>query len=110
MLPVSAKVCLVHAGNELVRLELSDNPMTSDVAGELASTIRRHPKLKSLILNDISLCGDGSVDGLLDICSALNESAPELEELELSLNEITEEGGKVISRDCPLLFVSRFLN
>ena len=86
---------MLSAGKELVRLELSDNPMTAEVAEELAETIRAQPKLQSLILNDISLCGDDNTDGLAQICAALTASAPHLEELELALNEISVEGAKV---------------
>ena len=36
------------AGEALVKLDLSDNPMTAEVAPALAETVRRHPELRVL--------------------------------------------------------------
>lgn len=74
-----------------MKLDLSDNPMTADMADELAETLKGHSKLKVLILNDMSLTDEG----VGCILAALKESAPDLEQLELALNEITTEGAKV---------------
>ena len=82
----------LRAGQQLVKLDLSDNPMTSEVAGELAGLIRSQPRLQVLNLNDTSL-GD---EGVAAVAEALSTSAPELVELELALNEITPEGAKVL--------------
>ncbi len=73
------------------KLDLSDNPMTAEVASALARTIMGQPQLRALILNDISLTDEG----VAPILEALIEGAPHLEELELALNEITPEGAKV---------------
>lgn len=86
-----------RAGKELVSLELSDNPMTAAVSDELVTTVKAHPSLRSLILNDILLCENEDSEGLEKICEALKDCAPELEELELALNEITAEGARVQS-------------
>jgi len=74
-----------------VKLDLSDNPMTAEVADALAHTISAQPQLRTLILNDISLTDEG----LSPILEALVDGAPQLEELELALNEMTPEGAKV---------------
>ena len=79
------------AGAQLRKLDLSDNPMTAEVASALAHTIAGQPQLRALILNDISLMDEG----IGPILEALVEGAPDLEELELALNEITQEGVKV---------------
>ena len=78
-------------GHQLAKLDLSDNPMTSDVAVALADLVSSHSQLRSLNLNDTSL-GD---EGVTVLSRALAESAPDLEELELALNEITAESAKV---------------
>ena len=74
-----------------MKLDLSDNPMTADMAEDLAETLKGHPRLKALILNDMSLTDEG----VGCILAALKDHAPELEHLELALNEITPEGAKV---------------
>ena len=77
----------------MVKLDLSDNPMTADMAEELAETLKGQPRIQTLILNDMSLTDEGVVS----IVEALTGSAPELAHLELALNEITPEGAKVIA-------------
>ena len=74
-----------------MKLDLSDNPMTSEVAEELAQTLRQQPLLKALNLNDTSL---GDV-GVSTVAAALAESPAQLEQLELALNEITPAGAEV---------------
>ena len=44
-----------YAGNCLQRLDLSDNPITGDVAESLAEMLRGQPHLRALNLNDTSL-------------------------------------------------------
>lgn len=43
------------AGRCLQRLDLSDNPMTGDVAEALAAMLQQQPHLRALNLNDTSL-------------------------------------------------------
>lgn len=74
-----------------MKLDLSDNPMTAEMADELAETVRQQPNIRTLILNDMSLTDEG----VGCILAALQQSAPDLETLELALNEITPEGAKV---------------
>uniref|UniRef100_A0A7S0R6D9 WPP domain-containing protein n=1 Tax=Chlamydomonas leiostraca TaxID=1034604 RepID=A0A7S0R6D9_9CHLO len=80
-------------GRSLVRLDVSDNPMTEEVAPALAALIRAQPGLKALNLNDTSLTNDGAVV----VALALAEGAPALEELGLALNEITAAGAKAVA-------------
>ena len=47
------------AGASLRRLDLSDNPMTAEVAPALAEVLLRHPGLVALNLNDTSLTNEG---------------------------------------------------
>jgi Ran GTPase-activating protein (RanGAP) involved in mRNA processing and transport len=78
-----------------VRLDLSDNPMTEEVAPAVAECVRRQPHLKYLNLNDTSLTDQG----VKLVCSALSQpgACQELEELELALNEITPEGARSVA-------------
>ena len=48
-------IVLFPAGNCLQRLDLSDNPMTGDVAESLAEMLKGQPHLRALNLNDTSL-------------------------------------------------------
>ncbi|KAL0024197.1 hypothetical protein WJX77_006533 [Trebouxia sp. C0004] len=80
-------------GKRLHRLDLSDNPMTGDVAESLAAMLRGQPHLRALNLNDTSL----EDAGVSTIAQALANSAPELEELELALNEVTPAGAKELA-------------
>lgn len=54
---VQRTTCVVMspAGNCLQRLDLSDNPMTGDVADSLAEMLKGQPHLRALNLNDTSL-------------------------------------------------------
>lgn len=81
------------AGRCLQRLDLSDNPMTGDVAEALAAMLQQQPHLRALNLNDTSL----EDAGVSTIAQALANSAPELEELELALNEVTPDGAKELA-------------
>jgi large subunit ribosomal protein L31/Ran GTPase-activating protein 1 len=98
---------LTAAGTALKRLDLSDNPLTSDCAPEIAACVAHHPNLTSLNLNDTSL-GD---EGIAAVCAALEqksaEAAAALEELELALNEVTVEGAKALAR---ALGTGKFVN
>lgn len=76
------------AGCSLIRLDLSDNPLTEEVAGELAACLAKQPHLRHVNLNDTSL----QDEGVEAICKALAGAAPVLESLELALNEITPTG------------------
>ena len=70
-----SKASLLSAGKVLVRLDLSDNPMTAEVAPALGESIRRHPKLRVLNLNDTAL----SDEGVSAIAEALSDSPAEIE-------------------------------
>lgn len=72
------------ADHSLIRLDLSDNPLTSDVAESLAAAIKEQRGLKELILNDTSLCDEG----IAVLAEALPSVAPSLEVLQLALNEV----------------------
>ena len=50
---------LRHTGENLERLDLSDNPMTEEVAPALAEALRKQNKLVRLNLNDASLKDEG---------------------------------------------------
>lgn len=73
-----------------MKLDLSDNPLTEEVAQELAACLAKQPNLKHLNLNDTGLTDDG----IEAVCKALAApgAAAQLETLELALNEITPAG------------------
>lgn len=77
----------------LLRLDLHDNPLSEEAAGALAAALGAAPALRYLNLNDTGL-GDG---GVATVMAALARSAPDLEELELSLNEITPAGAAAVA-------------
>lgn len=81
---------LLLPGSSLVRLDLSDNPLTEEVAGALADCLGRQPHLRHLNLNDTSL----QDEGVEAVCKALAApgAAQQLEVLELALNEISPTG------------------
>ncbi|KAI8468546.1 MAG: hypothetical protein J3K34DRAFT_8402 [Monoraphidium minutum] len=81
------------AGRCLVRLDLSDNPMTPEVAPALAAALKQQPRLRHLNLNDTSLTDEG----VEVVCAVLVGAAPELQELELALNEITPQGARAVA-------------
>lgn len=80
------------AGGNLVRLDISDNPLTEEVAPALADCLAAQPNLTHLNLNDTSLTDEG----VQEVCRALAGAAPKLEVLELALNEITPIGAKAV--------------
>ncbi|GAX80862.1 hypothetical protein CEUSTIGMA_g8297.t1 [Chlamydomonas eustigma] len=91
----SALALGLTSGSHLVRLDLSDNPMTAEVAPAVAECVRRQPHLKYLNLNDTSLTDQG----VKLVCTALSQpgACQLLEELELALNEITHEGARSVA-------------
>ena len=52
-------LCCAFPGNCLQRLDLSDNPMTGEVAESLAAMLKGQPHLRALNLNDTSLEDEG---------------------------------------------------
>lgn len=84
---------LASAGTALVSLDVHDNPMTSDIGESLAAVLQQHAGLKRLNLNDTCL-GD---DGVATVAEALQSGAPLLEELEMELNEVTQEGASALA-------------
>eukprot|EP00775_Hariotina_reticulata_P012743 gene12743-12872_t len=83
----------LSAGHNLVRLDLSDNPLTEEVAPALAALVAAQPNIKSLNLNDTSLTDEG----ITAVCKALAGGAPQLEVLELALNEVTPAGAHALA-------------
>lgn len=65
----------MDSGEALVRLDLSDNPMTAEVAPALAATIRWQSQLKVLNLNDTAL----SDEGASTVAEALRDSSARIE-------------------------------
>lgn len=80
-------------GTSLAKLDISDNPMTEAIAPALAATLPLHPNLLVLNLNDTGLTDTG----ITTVCAALQNSAPQLEELHLALNEITPDGASAVA-------------
>lgn len=80
--------CLCCAGSSLIKLDLSDNPLTEEVASELAACLAKQPNLRHVNLNDTGL----QDEGVETVCKALAGAAPQLETLELALNEISPTG------------------
>ncbi|KAG2492745.1 hypothetical protein HYH03_008911 [Edaphochlamys debaryana] len=91
----------LSAGHCLVKLDLSDNPLTSEVAAELAKALAHQPRLSILNLNDTSLGPDGVVtlcQGLLTSYGATdNKPAHQLTELGLALNEVDPAAAKAVA-------------
>ena len=58
-----------------MRLDLSDNPMTAEVAPALAAALAAQPTLTALNLNDTSLTDEG----IATVCKALAGAAPKLQ-------------------------------
>ncbi|MEW5318498.1 MAG: hypothetical protein WDW38_009714 [Sanguina aurantia] len=85
----------LSAGFHLVRLDLSDNPMTPAVAPALAQLILLQPSLTALNLNDTSL-GDR---GVAAIAAAVAAGVPLLRELGLALNEVSPKGALLNMRE-----------
>ena len=54
------------AGRSLVSLDLSDNPLTGEVAQSLAEALRGQENLRVLNLNDTSL-GDEGLESLAEV-------------------------------------------
>ncbi len=63
------------AGASLRSLDLSDNPMTAEVAPALAELLLKHPELLALNLNDTSLTDEG----VSAIAQSLHASAGSLQ-------------------------------
>lgn len=84
------------AGTNLVKLDISDNPMTAEVAPALAKLVVAQPNLRYLNLNDTCL----EAEGVTVICKALQQTRndPQLETLELALNEIDSEAAVEVAR------------
>lgn len=75
-----------------MRLDISDNPLTEEVAPALAACLAAQPHLTYLNLNDTSLTDEG----VQEVCKALAGAAPQLQVLELALNEITPVGARAV--------------
>lgn len=68
--PVQPFECSAGAGSSLVKLDLSDNPMTTEVAQALAEALRGQERLQVLNLNDVAL-GDEGVESIAEVRSNL---------------------------------------
>jgi len=83
-----------NGGGCLLSLDLSDNPLTSAAGPSLALAVASHKRLKRLVLADTGLLDSG----VSQVCAALARgAAPDLEELDLSLNEVTAVGARSIA-------------
>ena len=81
-------------GGSLLSLDLSDNPLTSAAGPSLSLAVACHRSLRRLVLADTGLLDAG----VAQVCAALARgAAPGLEELDLSLNEVTAVGARSIS-------------
>lgn len=76
-------------GTCLTSFDISDNPMDADIAPHIASLAPKHNGLRKLVLSDLGL-GDA---GVTVVCQALAGASvcPNLESIELALNEISRE-------------------
>lgn len=81
------------AGSALVKLDISDNPLTEEVVPALCGLIKSQPALRVLNLNDTGLGSKGAAQ----VCVALAQAAPQLEDLGLALNEIDGQGAKAVA-------------
>ena len=82
------------SGGSLVSLDLSDNPLTSAAGPSLSLAVAHHGNLRRLVLADTGLLDSG----VAQVCAALAKgAAPGLEELDLSLNEVTAAGARSIA-------------
>eukprot|EP00879_Flechtneria_rotunda_P025913 GHRR01027571.1.p1 GENE.GHRR01027571.1~~GHRR01027571.1.p1 ORF type:complete len:312 (+),score=129.10 GHRR01027571.1:242-1177(+) len=89
---ISIAKALLAGAPALMWLDLSDNPLTEEVAPALSALLAAQTNLKYLNLNDTSLTDEG----VTGVCKALTGSAPQLEVLELALNEITPTGARSV--------------
>jgi large subunit ribosomal protein L31/Ran GTPase-activating protein 1 len=81
-------------GGALRALDLHDNPLTEEVAGEVAPLLAAHPQIRALVLTDTCL-GDA---GVAAVAAALcGGAAPALERLELALNEVAPAGAAALA-------------
>lgn len=85
----------LSGGSTLESIDLSDNPMEPAIGKNLADLTFKHKGLKRLLLNDLCL-GD---EGITLLCGPLAQpdSCPELEHLELSLNEISRDSSPAVA-------------
>ncbi len=70
---------------------MSDNPLTEEVAKDLAAALVKQPAIRAVNLNDTGLTDAG----VIAVCGSLLAAA-QLEELELALNEVTLRGARAI--------------
>ncbi len=56
----------LFTGSSLLKLDLSDNPMTAEVAPALADAVRGQESLQVLNLNDVAL-GDEGIQGIAEV-------------------------------------------
>lgn len=76
----------------LISLDLNDNPATAESVSSIVELLDCQPNLKRLNLSDMSL----EIEGIVQLSKALIKSVPNLEVLELALNEITFEATKCL--------------
>lgn len=81
------------AGRSLVKLDISDNPLTADVIPALCQLVQHQPHLQALNLNDTGLTDDGVVQ----VCQVLAQGAPDLQDLGLALNEVGSAGARGVA-------------
>ncbi|CAG9460629.1 unnamed protein product [Pedinophyceae sp. YPF-701] len=81
------------AGSSLTHVDLHGNPMGPSMAPALASALSHQQDLRVLRLQDTLL----EDEGVAHVCRSLARTAPYLEELDLSLNEITAGGSQAVA-------------
>lgn len=83
-------------GTSLQSIDLSDNPMEPAIGKDIAVLAAQHKGLKRLSLNDLCM-GD---EGTALLCGPLSQpdTCPQLEHIELSLNEISRESSPSVAR------------
>lgn len=81
-------------GSNIMKLNLSDNTFGEEGAEALAKALSQAPKLEELLLRD-DMLGD---EGIATICKLLVNSAPDLQVLDVSGNEIGVDGAKMLGK------------
>mmetsp|Transcript_2320 Transcript_2320/g.6943 ORF Transcript_2320/g.6943 Transcript_2320/m.6943 type:complete len:568 (-) Transcript_2320:116-1819(-) len=79
--------------NNVKYLDMSDNVVSDDGSEALANALVNQKNLRVLNLRDASLEDSGTIS----IMNALEKSAPDIEVIDLSANDISEEGAKAIA-------------
>ena len=96
-IPPEGLIAICHSlqsCTELEVLDLNDNSLKAEGVPELVALLEKLPHLRRLNVGDCSLEAEGS----LELLKALERVAPKLEFLDMTYNEIDNEGGEIIIR------------